>query len=212
METTLISNNTTRNAIIDIAKGLGIILVVFAHMNYSQPYQTIIYGFHMPLFFIISGLLYFPEKYGSFPKFLTRKIKSLICPYIVFVCITVIAEMCMFLEPGKTAAEIVRFVMAKAYCYACSRGSMFMMNYPMWFILCLFLAEIIFYFVTRLKGTVFWITAFGLTALGWFIQSDRCSVEAFLKLPWSAASACFAIGFLQLDIKCAPNCVAVKKN
>lgn len=79
MQADVLIDKTKRNASIDIAKGIGIILVVFAHMNYTQPYQNIIYGFHMPLFFIISGILFFPEKYGSFPKFLKQKIRTLIC-------------------------------------------------------------------------------------------------------------------------------------
>lgn len=43
----------------DIAKGLGIILMVAAHANI--PAKSFIYLFHMPLFFIISGYFFKPE-------------------------------------------------------------------------------------------------------------------------------------------------------
>lgn len=41
---------------LDIVKGIGIILVIFGHLSMrSQLTRIIVYSFHMPLFFIISG-------------------------------------------------------------------------------------------------------------------------------------------------------------
>lgn len=42
----------------DIAKGIGILLVVVGHnMNTTVALRTYLYSFHMPLFFILSGLV-----------------------------------------------------------------------------------------------------------------------------------------------------------
>lgn len=41
-----------RDKSLDIMKGIGILLVVFAHVYHNSG---IIYQFHMPLFFILSG-------------------------------------------------------------------------------------------------------------------------------------------------------------
>ena len=42
---------------IDIAKGIGILLVVFGHLTVGkQNVYSFIYSFHMPLFFLLSGL------------------------------------------------------------------------------------------------------------------------------------------------------------
>lgn len=46
-----------RIAWVDIAKGLGIFLVVLGHTYRKNPVQNWIYSFHMPLFFILSGWL-----------------------------------------------------------------------------------------------------------------------------------------------------------
>ena len=46
-----------RNTRIDIAKGIGIILVVLGHANLNMVLTNIIYLFHMPLFIFISGYL-----------------------------------------------------------------------------------------------------------------------------------------------------------
>lgn len=58
-----------RDNVIDVAKGIGIVLVVFAHINFTEPIQFFIYSFHMPLFFIISGVLFTKEKYPSLKQF-----------------------------------------------------------------------------------------------------------------------------------------------
>lgn len=44
---------------IDILKGMGIILMILGHMHFDdQIFGKIVYAFHMPLFFCISGYLY----------------------------------------------------------------------------------------------------------------------------------------------------------
>ena len=57
-----------RLAVFDVAKGLGILLVVFAHINYTNIPLVYIYSFHMPLFFLISGI-FFDTKKIHFPTF-----------------------------------------------------------------------------------------------------------------------------------------------
>ena len=52
----------------DIAKGIGVILVVFGHMNtYPTILQKIIYSFHMPLFFLLAGLVFSYKPGGGIP-------------------------------------------------------------------------------------------------------------------------------------------------
>lgn len=48
---------------LDVAKGLAILLVVLGHSR--PPGIDMIYGFHMPLFFILAGIVY---KKGRKPK------------------------------------------------------------------------------------------------------------------------------------------------
>jgi fucose 4-O-acetylase-like acetyltransferase len=80
---------------IDTAKGIGIILVVFAHTlvpslrdsHMSVKFLWIfIYNFHMPLFLFLSGLLFEMglKKYSNKRKFILGKARLLILPYITF--------------------------------------------------------------------------------------------------------------------------------
>lgn len=47
-----------RNPVIDILKGIGIVSMVMGHSNFGSLFEIYIAGFHMQLFFIISGYLF----------------------------------------------------------------------------------------------------------------------------------------------------------
>ena len=72
----------TRNLSFDIAKGIVIILMVLGHSGCPEYLSNLIYSFHMPCFFLISGYLlkehYFLEK----KLFVRRKFKGIYFPFI----------------------------------------------------------------------------------------------------------------------------------
>ena len=64
---------------IDAAKGIGLLCVILGHLG--VPYlSTLVYTFHMPLFFFLSGIVFSGSKYSP-AEFLKRKLKSLVLPY-----------------------------------------------------------------------------------------------------------------------------------
>ena len=67
----------------DIAKGFGIILVVVGHTATHIGLEKVICQFHMPLFFILSGV-FFKEKNMQFPQaFMINKLRRLYIPYVL---------------------------------------------------------------------------------------------------------------------------------
>jgi len=83
---------------IDYAKGLGIILVVYSHVSRGvinagvhvplpelMLLDSVLYTFHMPLFFLLSGLLFQSsfEKRGA-RSLVFSKIDSIVYPYILW--------------------------------------------------------------------------------------------------------------------------------
>lgn len=69
---------------IDIAKGIGILLVVMGHNDFalvSPFFYKLIYSFHMPLFFFVSGMLFKNEI--PFIEILKRRYQTILKPYIV---------------------------------------------------------------------------------------------------------------------------------
>ena len=69
---------------IDIAKAIGIILMVIGHCIPGKI-ANYIYLFHMPMFFMITGYVFKPEEnLNGYIDFIKRKIKSLYIPFVMF--------------------------------------------------------------------------------------------------------------------------------
>lgn len=71
--------------IVTMTKAVGIVLMVLAHtLTYGSVLWSVIYTFHMPLFFIMSGYC-FKERYlTEAMQFVIRKIKGIYIPFVTF--------------------------------------------------------------------------------------------------------------------------------
>ncbi|MCR4590151.1 MAG: acyltransferase family protein [Lachnospiraceae bacterium] len=78
-----------RIELIDISKAITIILVILGHTtgNLDTPmYRRLIYAFHMPLFFFLSGMSTKPKtlkSFGEWKKNIGKDILALIVPYVL---------------------------------------------------------------------------------------------------------------------------------
>jgi len=67
---------------IDIAKGIGIVLVVMGHNDFAlvSPFgHKLIYSFHMPMFFFLSGMFFKPD--APFWGFIRRRFERVLRPF-----------------------------------------------------------------------------------------------------------------------------------
>lgn len=72
---------------IDIARGIRIILVVIGHLCEGvKPLHNIIYSFHMPLFFFLSGYCFKEQR--SWKDFIINKIRTIIIPWVILGLLT----------------------------------------------------------------------------------------------------------------------------
>ena len=75
-----------RDISLDIAKGIGIILIVFGHIRNSNSDPTLlnaisfVYYFHVTLFFFLSGYFTSPDR--NFSEYAGKKVKQLLIPYL----------------------------------------------------------------------------------------------------------------------------------
>ena len=91
-------SSKTRDNWVDYCKAIGIILVVYGHVargifsaglpideTFFKVTDKIIYSFHMPLFFFVSGL-YFYQSFTNrkFKGFTLRKIDYIFYPYALW--------------------------------------------------------------------------------------------------------------------------------
>ena len=68
---------------VDIAKGFGIILVMFGHSSLKTEYTNWwVNSFHMPLFFVLAGVCFDERRYPTLYSYTKRKIIALLYPYV----------------------------------------------------------------------------------------------------------------------------------
>lgn len=84
MESLAITNE--RLSYMDVAKGFGILCVIAGHMG-NETINRLVFSFHMPLFFVISG--YFLSQKNTPKELLYRRCKQLLPPYI-FTCFCIL--------------------------------------------------------------------------------------------------------------------------
>lgn len=124
----------------DVAKGIGIFLVVLGHASLKNAYITsYIYTFHMPLFFVISGLLlhHTGTCEREFRKTVISRLYSIMLPYLIFSIIYTIID-CISHSP---------YTLTNLRASVCLQGSG-----PLWFLPTLFLSQLIFIALIKYIG------------------------------------------------------------
>lgn len=81
---------------LDIAKGIGVFLMILGHVpDLSIPARQFITSFHMPLFFILSGMIIRAtgEETREMGAVVRRKLRSIAVPYAVFSVLSLCVEL-----------------------------------------------------------------------------------------------------------------------
>ncbi len=89
---------------VSIAKGIGILLVVLGHCITVPYLKRMIYLFHMPLFFFLSGYLFKDKATEHIFSYTWRKIKSLYIPFVLYNCFALLLHQ-TFCDMGLYSAE-----------------------------------------------------------------------------------------------------------
>lgn len=110
---------------VDSLKGVGIILVILGHSAIPDSVHQMIYRFHMPLFFFLSGFLFRGEFSGQWAR---RKVNRLLVPYFLYGLLSVAV---FYVVKGFSLSEMTYGLLALSGIGA------------LWFLPCLFLAEIL---------------------------------------------------------------------
>lgn len=72
-----------RDKNVDIFKGIAISLVLVGHLYWTESIASLIYSFHLPLFFFVGGFfIHHSARKYSFINFFKNKVKVILVPYI----------------------------------------------------------------------------------------------------------------------------------
>lgn len=144
-----IKSESKRITYIDTAKCIAIILMVLGHIlmfyrdngNSHSQLLVIIYTFHVAAFFIFTGILFNTKKWMKEPakKFILSRAKTLIIPYLFF-DITMGFVNCI-LHKTLTLEGIINVIL-KTFSFNPNIG-------PNWFLITIFISNIIFYYFIK---------------------------------------------------------------
>lgn len=129
----------TRDETIDIAKGIGIIAVVWGHIGEAFMGKNELFLFHMPLFFILSGY-FFKDEGLTFIEVLKKRIQSYIIPYFIFLIIILTLFILLYVSIGYGDRIYLSLgIITHPYGVVVA----------LWFLLSLFEVHIMYYFITK---------------------------------------------------------------
>ena len=183
--------NKSRFDYIDIAKGLGILAVVWAHIMLVGWSHEIIYAFHMPFFFFVAGMLFKREKYTSFGDFLKKRSKRLLVPYFIYAIGSYI--LWAGLKYVSHESWVVILKPLPQILIAQGSGRFMSFNSALWFIPCLFVVEIIYFFKTS-KDWLNLLLTLACAALS-FVLGSIYGDKYWLLLPFNFDAVLIALPF-----------------
>jgi acyltransferase len=179
---------------IDNAKVIGIYLVVLGHFQLLPQFADhFIYAFHMPLFFLLSGLLHKPVTNRRL--FVQKNFKHLLVPYFYFYVISYIYFLASGFSDGKNNSDvIIKPLVGLLVGVGYSTNISTSVNHPLWFLVALFFVKVLFAVIEK-TGRLF--SAFIILIL--------VAAVVFLKLNnvdlwFSLDSAILALPFYYLGV------------
>lgn len=186
------TKSANRYEYIDITKGIGILLVVWAHILLVGWTHRFIYAFHMPLFFFMSGYLFNSVKYHSFKDFLKKRFRRLIIPYLIYSVSTwAIWAIFRYLTHSNVESYFMPLLQTVI---AQGSGEFLVHNSALWFIPCLFAVEIIYYYICK-AGDIAAIVLCIAFAVFNSIMASIFGESYMFTLPWNLDAAFYALPF-----------------
>ncbi len=186
---------------IDIAKGLGCILVILGHFWYNAPHpkvNTLIYSFHIPLFFICSGFIFKIKKDSKFIDNIINRFKRLIIPCIFFIILGVI--MCFANNLIPSYKELFKQIIYW--------DGVLPFNAPVWFFIVLFEVYFIIYLLMKekLNNIIILVITVVSYILGYIVYKYN------IFIPFGLNRALLCLGFFTTGILMRRVCDSNKNN
>ena len=184
---------------IDAAKGIGIFCIVLGHVVPNSFVYSLLYAFHVPLFFVLSGLTY--HRSGQRRAFFIQKAKRILIPYVIFSLISIlIYRVCAPLFPEYDTRLLPNLL---GMVYGNTNTGLMQWNRPLWFLPCLFVTLLLldgietFLLHFRSRHTQLLRCGFALAAL---LAGTLLNRIPGLYLPFHLESAVLLLAFAQAGV------------
>lgn len=188
---------------IDIARAIGMLMIIMGHSLYVYTYSPvakIIFAVHVPIFFVLSGYL-FREK--NFKDQFRNLAKNLLLPYLftafLIVGISGFSKKISTFFILKSITSVKQTMIAAMYGIG-SPGQWGETPIPaigvIWFLLALFVAEIIFNISVKVSKKFVRFKFSFLILISFILCTMGFEVAKYVTLPWSISAALVAQLFL----------------
>lgn len=172
---------------IDLAKGVCILLVIMTHTDMNVNFPGL-QAMRMPLYFILSGLFF--KDYGGLCNLVKKKTNKILIPFSFFYLIAyAFFYLCNKLIPGLIKSK------ANGLLDVFTQKELF--NAPIWFLLALFWANLIFCVISlRIKNE--WLrtaVVFSIGGTGVLLGTYHCFLPCYIDSAMSALPF-FYFGYL----------------
>lgn len=170
---------------IDILRGAMMFFVVCGHTMTDPDVKQYIFSFHMPIYFIISGMTFSFNKEYDPAKYLAKKVKGLLVPYL---SLNLLVSGLWYLNrsigkvPYYSTTELIKGILVSNVDY-----DLPMASNTTWFITCLFLTDIIFFALKKLTKNDIQLTAFTLLCVTTFYSLGGISQKGGGIWHWRVA-------------------------
>lgn len=204
-----------RSATVDIAKGLGILLVVLGHseavLQTHGALYRVVYSFHIPLFFVLSGVfLSAPREIGPWAH---ARAEALLKPYLIVSLASGLALALVATARGRPGPSLLERL--AGILYATSETIVWA---PMWYLPHLFVAMVCSAwligslrleqrFGARTLSVSAAMLAVGISTCGAFWRPESrvltsIGIVGLPGLPWSVDLLCVSTAWLLLGYAC----------
>lgn len=186
---------------IDICKAAAIFAIVLGHVLRSGPLQQYVLSFHVPLFFLLSGVVFSSGDKGFF-AFIKSKAKAILVPYAIWAAISCV----IYAVLGGFAADVlgVNITQGDSFIdtvisFIYGNESVFTMvaNLPLWFLPCLFAVWLMMYAPDKYIPDKYMLA---FAAACFAIGGLNVNFLHFYGLPFNIENAVFMSGFFALGM------------
>lgn len=157
-----------RNIALDITKGIGILLVIIGHCG-SIPYMPIrhlIFTFHMPLFFLVSGYLY---KAKNTKEALKKDFCNLMIPYLI-TCLAIILYYFLYylITKSHNSEPLRRYLIASLWGSGTVHSCKYLSHLPVigaiWFLPALLICKNVYNILPKNRSSLVYSSAIFVVA------------------------------------------------
>lgn len=187
---------------IDVAKGIGILAIVWGHVLRTGNFRTYLYAFNVPLFFILMGYTF--KGNGALLAFVKKKFRQTMIPYYIWSTLSILIFILMVrvvsLDTSEASTSLVKNVLGMLY--ANSRTIYMKWNLPLWFIPCMNSVLVCVFLIEKMLSKIqTGKNGWRIAVVVIFAVAGLALQSGFnIKLPFQFESGIYMISFVEMGI------------